>query len=377
MPKNASVARICLVCHPYYPSNTSGRGIDRYAYEIVRNIEQLSPDINIKVIHRGFSKTTLRGSGTKELWLVRDLAFTKASLYHAVSTVGAKTAALLSKVPLVTTIHDLVPFHFPDPRHRFEPPSKLWYRRFCTRISIARSKAIIVPFNVTKDELVSKFEVAESKIHVINYGVDHDHYYPRPKIGGMEKSILFLGSVTRAKGVDSLLKAFSIVERSIDGAKLLVGGTGNERPMMEELASDLKLKGVRFLGHVPEDELPMYYSSARAMIFPSRYGFGLSSVEAMACGCPVIIGNSLDAAEPLGDAGILIDSSSIEEMADAMLRLLTDERLTEELSRKGIERARLSSWHTMTQQTMAVYEEALAQESSVDNRRLVEDWGHG
>jgi glycosyltransferase involved in cell wall biosynthesis len=360
MAGNVSEVKACLICHPYYPSNDSGRGIDRYIYEICRNFESLSGRIELNVLHRGFSKTTLRGSGTKELWLVRDLVLTKADLYHAASTVGAKTAILLGKGPLITTVHDLIPFHFPDSRRRFEPPLKLWYRRFCTRLSIARSKALIVPFNVTKNELISRFKVAESKIHVINYGVDHDRYYPRSKSKGREKSILFLGSVTRAKGVDSLLKAFSIVERSTDGAKLLIGGTGSERQRMEELASDLKLKGVSFLGHIPEDELPTYYSSARAMIFPSRYGFGLSSTEAMACGCSVIVGNRLDAAEPLGDAGILIDPDSVEEMADAMLRLLTSEELREQLSRKAIERASLFSWQKMTQQTMEVYNKVMA-----------------
>ncbi len=349
---DASSVEWCLMCYPYYPSRDTGRGHDRYIFELKQNIAKVCPDINLRLLHQGFSKGVLT-AGIKLFKFMADLLFTRADLYHAISPIGGAIAALLGKAPLIVTIHDLIPFHLSG----YDYAWKYWCARLCARVSVKKSDAIVVPYKVTKDELVLRFNVPESKIHVVNYGVDHMTYYPRPADIRSTRRILYVGEVSRSKGVDALIKAFGIVKKSIGDAELLIGGKkSKDQPMLEGLARELGLKEGSFLGYIPEEDLPRYYSSAAIMIFPSRCGFGLSTLEAMACGTPVIVGAVLDAPEFLAEAGILVNPDDINDLAQSIIKVLTDLGLREQLSAKAAERAKAFSWEKMARETGDIYD---------------------
>jgi glycosyltransferase involved in cell wall biosynthesis len=162
--------------------------------------------------------------------------------------------------------------------------------------------------------------------------------------------------VSRSKGVDALIRAFALVKRSLPDVELLIGGKRNkDQPLLERLSREVGLNDIIFLGFVPEDDLPGYYSTATLMIFPSRYGFGLSTLESMACGTPVIVGAALDAPEFVADAGILVNPDDIDEMAKSIIRVLTEPGLRERLSAKAVARAGEFSWEKMAQETLEVY----------------------
>jgi glycosyltransferase involved in cell wall biosynthesis len=348
---------LCLLCYPYYPSRDTGRGHDRYVFELQHNITKALPEVKLHLSNQGFSEGIL-AAGTKQFKLIADLLSSKADLYHAISPIGGATAALLGKAPLVVTIHDLIPFQVGG----YEYSWKSRYARFCTGVSVRKSDAIIVPYRVTKDEIVSRFRVPASKIHVVNYGVDHATYYPRSEEKRSAKQVLYIGEVSRSKGVDTLIRAFSIVEKTIGDVELVIGGKkSRDQPMLESLSRELGVSNVRFRGFIPEGELPRYYSSAAVMIFPSRYGFGLSTLEAMACGTPVIVGAVLDAPEFVADAGILVNPDDSEELAQSMIRVLTAPGLKEQLSAKAIERAKDFSWEKMAGETAKIYAQYRAQ----------------
>ena len=113
---------------------------------------------------------------------------------------------------------------------------------------------------------------------------------------------------------------------------------------------------VRFLGPVPEADLPALYAGAAVFVFPSLYeGFGLPVLEAMACGTPVITSNTSSLPEVVGEAGILIDPRDVRALAEAVERVLADERLRAELRAKGVERARQFTWEKTARETLAVY----------------------
>lgn len=350
-----SCYKLCLICYPYFPSKDTGRGHDRYVFELQQHIANSRPNISLRSMHQGMSKGVI-AAGTRQFKLITDLLTTKADLYHAISPIGGATAALLGKVPLIVTIHDLIPFHVSG----YDYSWKSWYTRFCTKRSLKRSSAIVVPYQVTKEELISLFKVPESKIRVINYGVDHTTYFPRSAVKRATMQVLYVGEVSRSKGVDTLISAFAAVKKSIGDAKLLIGGKRNkDQPLLEKLAGELGLSDVNFLGYIPENELPRYYSSATVMVFPSRYGFGLSTLEAMACGTPVIVGDALDAPEFVADAGILVNPDNVNDLAQNIIKVLTDPGLREELSVKAIERAKIFSWEKMAKETEAVYRDLL------------------
>jgi glycosyltransferase involved in cell wall biosynthesis len=171
--------------------------------------------------------------------------------------------------------------------------------------------------------------------------------------------VLYLGEVSRGKGVDVLIHAFAEIERELPETKLLICGKPNrDQPGLEELCRSLELKNVEFRGFVPEAELPEYYARATVMTFPSRYGFGLSSLEAMACGTPVVVAATLDAPEFVGDGGLLARPEDPHDLARQIRRLLEDQPFRDELSQKGIARARLFSWAEMAKNTREVYERA-------------------
>lgn len=351
----ASNLTLCLICYPYFPSKNTGRGHDRYIFELQHNISTTRPDLNLQVMHQGLSRGIIT-AGTRQFALITDLLSMEADLYHAISPIGGATAALLAKSPLIVTIHDLIPFHI----SAYDYSWKHWYTRICTEISVKRSDAIVVPYRVTKEELIKRFNVPESKIYVVNYGVDHTNYYPRSGNRRSTRNVLYIGEVSRSKGVDALIKAFVVVKKSVNDAKLLIGGKRNkDQPSLEKLCNDLQLKDISFLGYIPENELPAYYSDAAVMIFPSRYGFGLSTLEAMACGTPVIVGATLDAPEFVGDSGLLVNPDNTDELARNIIKVLTEPGLKEQLSAKSIERAKLFSWQIMASETEAVYRNVL------------------
>src|SRR4051812_47331928 len=290
---------LCLVCYPFYPTKDSGRGVDRYLHELTENLRRSSGHVRVQVLEQGSSMGAL-AAGKKLVRLLWDLIPTKPGVYHAVTPPAGATTLLMGKRPVVVTIHDMVPFHVKT----YSPSFKLAYARQCTKLCIQRAAAIIVPFRVTKDELVNTYGALESKIHVVNYGVDHATYYPRPHVERRRRRVLYVGEVACAKGVDVLLQSFASLQRAVPDAELVIGGKGADRVQLEALSRSLGLTEVEFLGFVPEADLAELYASAAVMVFPSRLGFGLSSLEAMACGTPVVVAATLDAPEFVSDAGL-------------------------------------------------------------------------
>lgn len=356
MTKKESPSRldVCLICYPYSPSRDRGRGLDKYMLELSHHLPGTRGDVKVHTLHQGLAAGVL-AAGAKLFKLIADLLSTKADVYHAMTPVGGAAAALLRKTPLIISIHDMLPFN----STRYDYSWKLWFMRVCTRISAKRSTAIIVPYQVTKAELVSRFKVSPSKIHIVNYGVDHATFHPNADDQRVPGRILYIGEVSRSKGVDALIRAFGVVRRHTNDAELLIGGKpSKDTPWMERLTQEIGLKNISFLGYIPEGELRSYYSSASVMVFPSRSGFGLSTLEAMACGTPVIVGAVFDAPEFVGDGGLLVDPDDIDKLAINILRVLTDPGLREMLSAKAIDRAKAFSWKRMALEIAVVYRES-------------------
>ena len=113
---------------------------------------------------------------------------------------------------------------------------------------------------------------------------------------------------------------------------------------------------IRYVGYIPEEEMPLWYNAATLFVYPSEYeGFGLPPLEAMACGTPVVSSTASSLPEVVGDAGILVDPKDTDAIADAMHRVLDDETLRRDLSERGPVRASAFSWRRMGQETLAIY----------------------
>ena len=115
---------------------------------------------------------------------------------------------------------------------------------------------------------------------------------------------------------------------------------------------------VIFKGYIPDNELEWMYLNASLFVFPSlSEGFGLPILEAMSCGVPVITSNYGAMAEVAGNAALLVNPYNIDEIAEAMYKVLTDQKLKEDLIKKGLERAKQFSWEKTAKETLEVYKE--------------------
>lgn len=273
------------------------------------------------------------------------------------------------KNPFIITVHDLIRYldwkgysvFIHRPNHRDGFYLSLDYR------GISKAIKIIATSQKTKKDLIGYLGIPEEKIRVIYEGIDHSIFKPiqGPKLIPYPY-ILYVGSEHPRKNLARLLKAFKKIkeEKKFQDLKFVkVGKAGGReadfRKQTLDVIRDLQLeKEVIFTEFVPESDLPAYYSAAECLVFPSLFeGFGFPPLEAMACGCPVIASNHSSVPEIVGDAGLLIDPHSVDDIFRAIREVLSDELLRKELSEKGIKRASQFSWKKAAKETMEVYKE--------------------
>ena len=164
------------------------------------------------------------------------------------------------------------------------------------------------------EQLTTSYQLNETDVEMIPHGVDTDWFYPRDErhsaVTEEKTTLLYVGRLGARKGLDLALRALAKADES--EFEFLIAGTGRHEETLRELAQELEIsEQVRFLGYVPDDELPALYSSADVFILPSKYeGFGLVVLEAVACGTPVIG----------ADAGGIPTAIENEEMGETVQR---------------------------------------------------------
>jgi glycosyltransferase involved in cell wall biosynthesis len=169
------------------------------------------------------------------------------------------------------------------------------------------------------------------------YGIDDDRGY-----------LLFVGRINKRKNLTGLVNAFNLLKETKGlRQRLVIAGSKDYLPPGDEavIASSPFISDICFTGYVPRDDLPVLYGLADVFVYPSTYeGFGLPCLEAMACACPVVSSDCTSIPEVVGDAGILIDPAKVDQLADAIYRVLSDRDLRAQLVRKGLEKAKEFSW---------------------------------
>lgn len=204
----------------------------------------------------------------------------------------------------------------------------------------------------------------QNNIYTVYNGVNNFWREFRDKDSNdLKPYIVYVGNVKPHKNLISLVKAFEKVKNEIPHNLVIIGKkegfiTGDQEVI--KYAEKLQDR-IKFTGFVDNETLQGYIANAQALVFPSLYeGFGLPPLEAMACGCPVIVSNVASLPEVCGDAALYVDPYSPEDIAEKIKLLLSDDKLREELRRKGLERATMFSWEKCAQETIKVIEEVLA-----------------
>jgi glycosyltransferase involved in cell wall biosynthesis len=174
-----------------------------------------------------------------------------------------------------------------------------------------------------------------------------------------QKVILNVGAIQTRKNIARLVEAFETVDRS--WRLVLAGSSGyGSDAILARIAGSPARERISVTGYVSPAELAAWYAKAAIFAFPSLdEGFGMPILEAMAGGTPVVTSNRSALPEVAGDAAVLVDPESVEELAQALCDLIRKEALRGELSRRGVERARLFTWDKAVAETWDVYRELL------------------
>lgn len=280
---------------------------------------------------------------------------------------------LYPNVPTVVTVHDVIPLVLP----RYG--SSLHVRAYVKLVSAAarRARALITVSESSKRDIVRALGIPADRIHVIYNATDRSlgPVYDSSALEGVRDAhgiagefLLYFGGFDVRKNVERILRAFQAARPSFQRpCQLVLAGSLNlvgQHPLYPDprtLIQQLGLDGqVIVTGRISEEEKPLLYSAATAFVFPSLYeGFGIPVLEAMACGAPVITSNVSSLPEVAGNAALLVDPTSVEDLAAAMVRLFNDGTLRDELRRKGFQRAGQFSWEDSALRTLQVYRQVL------------------
>jgi glycosyltransferase involved in cell wall biosynthesis len=274
--------------------------------------------------------------------------------------------------PTVVTVHDVIQFVLPE--YAWRKISRVYFG--LVSAGARRADAVITVSDCSKQDIMKILGLGPERIHVIGNAVDAS-LYPvrdawllakvRERYGIGPRFVLYFGGFDLRKNVPRLIEAFSQLPEPLKrDYQLVIAGRYQHLghplyPDPRETVRRLNLEGsVIFTGQIREQDKAPLYSAATVFAFPSLYeGFGMPVLEAMACGTPVVTSNVSALPEVAGDAGILVNPYSTETICAALAELLESAARRDELSRRGLERARRFTWRQVADQTVRVYKQIL------------------
>lgn len=359
-------------------------GIGRYAHHLFEALKQQDKKFNLSPVAAGTNrsgneliqfqkKTGLRILPTGKkltplLWTagnfptIEQQLRTDFDLVHAVS-LGYKIA---TNKPYVVTIHDIGPLTHP---HFFGQRSE-WIMKSSLKQALNKADAFICVSKTTANELgnytASKFKIDLSdRIHVSLEGVSEDFFFKENEqlIDGeiLQKInnsfILAVGKISPRKNLGIIINALAKLKHKIPHHLVTVGGDGWDCQEVKKMAVASGIQDrIHFLGYVNDSDLKLLYRKAHALVYPSLFeGFGLTILEAMASGCPVITSNVSSMPEVAGNAAILINPKSTTQIADAIELLCSEQQTRSELILKGKIQANKFSWNKCAAEISEIY----------------------
>ncbi len=272
--------------------------------------------------------------------------------------VPSNVLPVIIKTKAVVMVHDLAWKYFPE---AYSSIAKR-YLKFFTSTAMSKAKAILVPSQATKDDLAKFYKNGLEKVTVTPLGYNENLYNPKKEYGSSPDTdpyFYYTARVEERKNTKLLIDAFALLAKESKNVKLYIAGkpgTGYEivKKKIESLPINIRERVIE-LGFIPDEESVRYLKHAVAFVFPSKYeGFGISALEPLAMGTPLICSNASSLPEVAGDAAILLAPENPLTWAAAMSRVLHQKDLANSLSEKGMDQAKKFSWEKCAQQTLDV-----------------------
>lgn len=272
----------------------------------------------------------------------------------------------LSGIAEVVSIHDILFETHPELFKGAFSKTSIWLIRRSAR----RARFVLTVSEFCRREILDRYGLPAERVVVTPDAVDaalfrplEDTFDVRARYKLDRPFILSVGRLEPRKNLERLIRAFDLARQRIDrGLQLVVVGKDDFHfESIHGEAARLPEGSVRFLGPVPDEDLPALYNIARLLAFPSLVeGFGMPILEAMACGTPVVASNRGALAEVGGDAALWVDPEDEESIASGIEQVLTGEALAVKLKHAGLERASRFRWEDTAARTLEVYRKCIA-----------------
>lgn len=367
-------------------------GIGRYAYELANRLPQVPEidDLRFLAMWRWAQARPQSGGGdaaaalvapgwlgaarvrlatqpwavevydvVSERWRGHMLKSARGAVYHSPNYFLAPHDG-----PSVATVHDLSITRYPQTH----PVARRRYFELAFERSLRRADMLITDSEAVRQEVLTDYGLPPDKVRAIHLGVDPSfqpmtpaHTAPVLRAHGLTHGgyTLSVATLEPRKKLDRLIAAYAALPEGLRKSYplVLIGSMGWLNSPLHQQIERARAQGwLRFLGYVPQADLPILYAGARAYAMTSIYeGFGLPVLEAMASGVPVLTSNVSCMPEVAGGAALLAHPDDIDALREQLARLLTDHPWRAEAMRRGLERARSMTWERCLAQTLEIY----------------------
>jgi glycosyltransferase involved in cell wall biosynthesis len=339
-------------------------GVQRVAYELTAALARVADkdDAPLVVVSRDHDPASLPVDALRRVApRLRGTPWEQWALPFA--TRGRTLLSLCNVGPLVKReqvlmIHDAAVFDLPA---GYSPAFRLWYR-LAFAILKRRARHIVTVSQFSKTRIVERLRIPPARVSIVPAAVDH---FDRIEADAgvlsrlqLDKDgyVLFVGSLAPGKNLARALEAIALLRQSHPALRFVIAGGANARifgTSTAGLRDDDPL--VTWAGYVTDGELKALYQQAGCFVFPSLYeGFGLPPLEAMRCGCPVIVSREGALPEVCGGAALYCDAYAAEDIAATIARAMGDAALRERMRAKGREHATRYSWHASARKLLDI-----------------------
>jgi glycosyltransferase involved in cell wall biosynthesis len=260
-------------------------------------------------------------------------------------------------------IHDLIPLKFPELFENASLKFKLFYAtKVFQKLSILTCKKVIAVSQNTKKDIKEILKIKEEKIKVITEGVTHfetklNKEILSKKFNIANEYLLFVGRHEKYKNIDKVINAYlNLPENIKETLSLVIIGKSNNlvTPDLKKLGNNNK---IIFLESLSPEDLSLFYKSAKILVHLSEYeGFGLTVLEAMSYGIPVIASNISSIPEVVGDSSFLVDINNEKEIIDKIKILISDQELYKKISNSVKERSKIFTWKKTSEQLLQIFD---------------------
>jgi len=359
-------------------------GMDFVAIELIRHLQKLDTENQFYIfINEGKDRTCIEETENfkivvfdaaylvwEQLLLPQKVKEYKLDVLHCTSN----TAPLFLSVPLVVTIHDLIYFeNYPLFQSGYTSYQRFgnMYRRWLVYRLVGKAMRIITVSNFERDNFKDHFaQLDMQKLKTVYNGVS-DHFKPthsekqltavKERYALPDQFVFFMGNTDPKKNSFNTILGFLKASAQLpESCKLIVADFNTDQQALLVREKEWIKYGDRIqsIGYVLNTDMSALLGLAEALLYTSRReSFGLPIIEAMASGLPVITSTTSSMPEIAGKAAIQVDPENNEEIAKALVNLLTNIELRKELIHLGIERAKEFKWMLSAQKTLAIYKE--------------------